>query len=106
MGGEAFGFFDPKGLPAATGGEEEVLPPRDEVARELEHLKWFLWHGHVFQALEALRVVEFVLKGAVCETAMPRHASRTRWCESSLPFTHFPVMAPGIPSCKICMERG
>jgi hypothetical protein len=67
MGGEAFGLFDPKGLPATMGGEEEVLPPRDEVVRQLEHLKWFLWHGHVFQALEALRVVEFVLKGAVCE---------------------------------------
>jgi hypothetical protein len=29
---------------------------------------WFLWHGHVFQALKVLRVVEFDLEGAVYET--------------------------------------
>jgi hypothetical protein len=29
---------------------EEVLPLRDEVVRKLERLKWFLWHGNVFQA--------------------------------------------------------
>jgi hypothetical protein len=56
-----------KGLPA-TMGEEEVLPLRDEVMRQLERLKWFLWHGNVFQALKVLRVVEFDLGGAVYET--------------------------------------
>jgi hypothetical protein len=39
-----------KGLPA-TMGEEEVLPLRDEVLRQLERLKWFLWHGNVFGCL-------------------------------------------------------
>lgn len=55
-----------KGLPDMMG-EEEVLPLRDEVVRQLERLKWFLWHGNVFQALKVLRVVEFDLEGAVYE---------------------------------------
>jgi hypothetical protein len=33
-----------KGLPAMMG-EEEALPLRDEMMRQLERLKWFLWHG-------------------------------------------------------------
>jgi hypothetical protein len=56
-----------KGLPAMMGDEEEVLSLRDEVVRQLEGLKWFLWHGNVFQALKVLRVVEFDLEGAVYE---------------------------------------
>jgi hypothetical protein len=55
-----------KGLPAMLG-EEEVLPLRDEVMRQLARLKWSLWHGNVFQALKVLRVVEFDLEGAVYE---------------------------------------
>jgi hypothetical protein len=33
-----------KGLPE-TMGEEETVPLRDEVVRQLERSKWFLWHG-------------------------------------------------------------
>ena len=55
-----------KGLPAMMG-VEEVLPLRDEVMRQLERLKWSLWHGNVFRALKVLRVVEFDLEGAVYE---------------------------------------
>ena len=66
-----------KGLPAMMG-EEEVLPLRDEVMRQLERLKWFLWHGNVFQALKVLRVIEFDLEARFVRTAMPRHANCTR----------------------------
>ena len=33
---------------------ERSMPLRDEVVRELERIKWFLWHGNVYQALEVL----------------------------------------------------
>jgi len=45
-----------KGLPATTSPEGRTL--RDDVVRELERIKWFLWHGNVFQALQELRCVE------------------------------------------------
>jgi hypothetical protein len=48
-------------------GEQEVLPLCDEVVRQLERLKWFLWHGNVFQAFKVLRGVEFHLEGSVSE---------------------------------------
>jgi len=35
-----------KGLPATTSSEGRTL--RDDVVRELERIKWFLWHGNVF----------------------------------------------------------
>jgi hypothetical protein len=34
-----------KGLPERMG-EEEALVLRDEVLRQLERTKWFLWHGN------------------------------------------------------------
>jgi hypothetical protein len=55
-----------KRLPAMMG-EEEGLSLRDEVMRQLERVKWFLWHGNVFQAAKVLRVVEFDREGAVYE---------------------------------------
>ena len=42
-----------KGLPD-TMGEEETVPLRDEVVRQLERSKWFLWHGNVFRAMNVL----------------------------------------------------
>src|SRR5258708_31463164 len=42
-----------KGLPETTSLEGRTL--RDDVLRELERIKWFLWHGNVFQALQVLR---------------------------------------------------
>jgi hypothetical protein len=55
-----------KGLPD-TMGEEEAVPLRDEVMRQLERTKWFLWHGNVFQALQVLTSVLFDLEMAACE---------------------------------------
>ena len=55
-----------KGLPATTSPEGRTL--RDDVVRELERIKWFLWHGNVFQALKALRFVEGDLDAATYES--------------------------------------
>jgi hypothetical protein len=55
-----------KGLPAMMG-EEETVPLRDEVLRQLERTKWFLWHGNVFQALQVLQSVLFDLEMATFE---------------------------------------
>jgi hypothetical protein len=41
-----------KGLPDKTRDEEEDYPLRDPVVRDLERLKWYLWHGNVFKALQ------------------------------------------------------
>ena len=50
-----------KGLPEKMG-EEEALPLRDEVVRQLERSKWFLWHGNVFQALQVLTTIHLDLE--------------------------------------------
>jgi hypothetical protein len=55
-----------KGLPD-TMGEEETVPLRDEVVRQLEQTKWFLWHGNVFRAMTALTSILFDLEMASCE---------------------------------------
>src|SRR2546427_12493778 len=55
-----------KGLPATTSSEGRTL--RDDVVRELERVKWFLWHGNVFQDLKELRFVESTLDAAAYES--------------------------------------
>jgi hypothetical protein len=42
-----------KDLPETISDEEETYRLRDPVARSLERLKWFLWHGNVYRALQA-----------------------------------------------------
>ena len=72
-----------KGLPE-TMGEEEELPLRDEVLRQLERTKWFLWHGNVFQALKVLTTIHLDLElaswerdddkiGKLCKTVQEFH---------------------------------
>src|SRR5678815_670218 len=38
---------------------------RAPVTKELERLKWFLWHGNVYQALQVIQSVEGDLEVAV-----------------------------------------
>ena len=54
-----------KGLPDQTRDEEEDYPLRDPVVRDLERLKWFLWHGNVYKALQVVQSVEMDLDAAV-----------------------------------------
>ena len=54
-----------KGLPDQTRDEEADYPLRDPVVRNLERLKWFLWHGNVYKALQVVQSVEMDLDAAV-----------------------------------------
>ncbi len=54
-----------KGLPDKTSDEEEDYPLHDPVVRGLERLKWFLWHGNVYKALQVVQSVEMDLDVAV-----------------------------------------
>ena len=54
-----------KGLPDQTRDEETDYPLRDPVVRELERLKWYLWHGNVYKALQVVQSVEMDLDAAV-----------------------------------------
>ena len=51
--------------PNKTRDEEEDYPLRDPVVRNLERLKWYLWHGDVFKALQVVQSVEMDLDAAV-----------------------------------------
>ena len=59
-----------KGLPEKTAAEE-ARTLRDDVLRELARIKWFLWHGNVFRALQELRLVESDLESAAWESNNP-----------------------------------
>jgi hypothetical protein len=54
-----------KGLPDQTTDEEADYPLREPVVRNLERLKWFLWHGNVYKALQVVQSVEMDLDAAV-----------------------------------------
>jgi hypothetical protein len=54
-----------KGLPDQIRDEEQDYPLRDPVIRNLERLKWFLWHGNVYKALQVVQSVEMDLDAAV-----------------------------------------
>lgn len=54
-----------KGLSETTSDGEETYALRDPVVRELERLKWFLWHGNVYKALQVVQSVEIDLDAAV-----------------------------------------
>jgi hypothetical protein len=54
-----------KGLSETTNDGEETYALRDPVVRELERLKWFLWHGNVYKALQVVQSVEMDLDAAV-----------------------------------------
>jgi hypothetical protein len=54
-----------KGLPEKTTDEEQDYPLRDPVSKELERLKWFLWHGNVYKAFQVMQSIEMDLDAAV-----------------------------------------
>ena len=57
-----------EGLPETIGEGEEQLPLCSQVLKTLESIKWYLWHGNVFQALQHLRFLEMDLESAAFET--------------------------------------
>ena len=54
-----------KGLPDQTRDEEEDYPLRDPVVRDLERLKWYLWHGNIYKALQVVQSVKMDLDAAI-----------------------------------------
>jgi hypothetical protein len=54
-----------KGLPDHTRDEEQDYHLRNPVVRELERLKWYVWHGNVYKALQVVQSVEMDLDAAV-----------------------------------------
>jgi hypothetical protein len=54
-----------KGLPETSNDDEETYTLRDDVVQELERLKWYLWHGNVYQVLQVVQSVEMDLDATV-----------------------------------------
>src|ERR1700674_2425842 len=52
-------------------GTDDCLMTKEKILKELERVKWFLWHGNVFRADETLTDLMFEVDGA-----MERIASR------------------------------
>src|SRR2546427_10621160 len=73
-----------KGLSDTTRQAGRTL--RDDVVRELERIKWFLWHGNVFQALKELRSVEGDLEAAAYES---NDATARKLCKAVQEFTTY-----------------
>ncbi len=57
-----------KGLPERIGEGEDQCELRLGVLKDLERIKWYLWHGNVFQALNELQSLEMDLDAAVFES--------------------------------------
>jgi len=57
-----------KGLPERIGEGEDQYELRPGVLKDLKRIKWYLWHGNVFQALNELQSLEMDLDAAVFES--------------------------------------
>jgi hypothetical protein len=57
-----------KGLPEKVGEGEDQYELRGGVLKHLESIKWYLWHGNTFQALDKLQGLEMDVESAVFET--------------------------------------
>ena len=75
-----------KGLPEMTRDEEMAYPLRDPVVRELERLKWFLWHGNVYKALQVVQSVEMDLDAAVATSGHATARKRRTAVEEFHPY--------------------
>jgi len=53
-----------KGLPKTIGEGEDEYSLREPVAKLLESIKWYLWHGNVYQALQKVGFLLIDLDGA------------------------------------------
>jgi hypothetical protein len=57
-----------QGLPERVVEGEAQYELRPGVLKDLERVKWYLWHGNVFQALKELQGLEMDLDAAAFET--------------------------------------
>jgi hypothetical protein len=56
-----------KGLPEKFGDADSQYELRPHVLQDLESIKWYLWHGNVFKALDELQGLEMALDAATFE---------------------------------------
>jgi hypothetical protein len=57
-----------KGAPETIGTGEEQYELRPKVLKQLESIKWYLWHGNTFQALKKLQNLEMDLDAAAFDS--------------------------------------
>jgi hypothetical protein len=57
-----------KGVPEKIGEGEEQYELRSKVLKQLESIKWYLWHGNVFQALNRLQDLEMDVEAAAFDS--------------------------------------
>jgi len=57
-----------KGLPEKIGEGEDQYEWRSRVLKDLESIKWYLWHGNLFQALNELQGLELDRESTTFET--------------------------------------
>jgi hypothetical protein len=57
-----------KGVPEKVGEGDDQYEFRPGVLTDLESIKWYLWHGNVFQALDQLQGLEMDVGSAAFET--------------------------------------
>ena len=74
-----------KGLPDKIRDEEEDYPLREPVLRDLERLKWFLWHGNVYKALQVVQFVEMDLDAALATSGHATARKLLKAVEESIP---------------------
>jgi len=53
-----------KGLPMTVGEGDEKCELREPALKVLESIKWYLWHGNTYEALQHLETLEMDLDGA------------------------------------------
>jgi hypothetical protein len=58
-----------KGPPETSSDGEKTYTLREDVVRELERLKWSLWHSNVYKALQVVQSVEMDLDAAVANSS-------------------------------------
>jgi len=57
-----------KGVPETAGKDGDQYELRPSLLKNLESLKWYLWHGNVFQALKTLEGLQMDVESAAFET--------------------------------------
>jgi hypothetical protein len=57
-----------KGVPETVGKDEDQYELRPSLLKNLESLKWYLWHGNVFQAWKTLEGLQRDVENAAFET--------------------------------------
>src|SRR3954462_8871850 len=66
-----------QGVPEKIGEGEEQYELRSQVLKELESMKWYLWHGNGFQALNRLQSLAMDVEAAAFVS--PDHNTRKLW---------------------------